>query len=65
MKHYYFIEEESGEEFLVGANTLTGARKIAQEIAFQISEEYEIVPRLSYEYVMTEEEAEASGLDDY
>ena len=65
MKHYYFIEEESGEEFLVGANTLTGAREIAQEIAFQISEEYEIVPRLSYEGTMTEEEAEASGLDEY
>lgn len=65
MKHYYFIEEESGEEFLVGADSLTEAREIAREIVYQISREYEIIPNLSYEYEMTEEEAEASGLDEY
>lgn len=65
MKHYYFIEEESGEEFLVGADSLTEAREIAREIVYQISQEYEIIPNLSYEYEMTEEEAEASGLDEY
>ena len=45
MKHFYFIENNTGEEFLVGAENLSMATII--------------------EYEMTDEEAEASGLDEY
>ena len=66
MKHYYFIENESGEEFIVGANTYQEAEDIAVEVAYQIAQncgwdEY----WLEFQYEMTEEEAEASGLDEY
>ena len=66
MRHFYFIEDESGEEFIVGAKTLAEAWVIANDIAAQIGKEYDICPTsMSYEYEMTEEEAEASGLDEY
>lgn len=65
MKHYYFIESESGEEFIVGADTLPEAWMIAEEIGDEIAREYAIAPDLEFLYEMTEEEAEASGLDEY
>ena len=66
MKHYYFIENESGEEFLVGADTEAEAWEIAMSVAeaIQKNEELEDID-LSFEYEMDDEEAEASGLDEY
>ena len=64
-KHYYFIEKETGEDFLVGETTLLKAWKIAEEVKAQIEKEYKIYGFLLYKGIMTEEEAEASGLDEY
>lgn len=66
MKHFYFIENESGEEFIVGANTYHEAEEIArgvgQSLAWECGwDDYSI----EFQYEMTEEEAEASGLDEY
>ena len=55
MKHYLFEDEATGEEFLVGAFKSSQALVIAQE-------NFE-APR--YIGKVTEEEAEASGLDEY
>ena len=56
MKHYLFYDEEYGEEFLVGAYDLTEAEHIAnmyfEEPVFQ-------------DEILTEYEAECSGLDEY
>ncbi len=65
MKHYYFVEDESGEEFLVGAYNLAEAWEIARSIGDTIAINCAIEPSLSFEYEMTEEEAESSGLDEY
>lgn len=65
MKHFYFVENESGEEFIVGANNLQEAKIIAEGVAQDIEVEYGIHYDLSFEYEMTEEEAENSGLDEY
>ena len=66
MKHFYFIENESGEEFIAGANTYYEAEQIARDVGRCIAREcgwddYSI----EFQYEMTEEEAEASGLDEY
>ena len=55
MKHYLFEDLESGEEFIVGANSIDEAKVIAKE--------YFAEPE--YCYRMSEYEAEASGLDEY
>ena len=55
MKHYLFEDLKSGEEFIVGANTVSEAMVIAKE---NFAEPL-------YQYQMTEFEAEASGLDEY
>lgn len=65
MHHYYFIENNTGEEFLVGAITLEEAKICAKDVAREIAENYDETPDLSYEYEMTNEEAEMSGLDEY
>ena len=65
MKHYYFIENETGEEFLVGADTLEEACIIAEDIGDEIGESYGERPDVEFLYEMTDEEAEASGLDEY
>lgn len=66
MKHYYYIENSTGEEFLIGADSLAQAAIIAEDVAIQICLEYEVTfGDLHYQYEMTEEEAEASGLDEY
>jgi len=65
MKHFYFSEENSGEEFLVGADTLEEATEQAKGIAADIASGTGEEPELLYWYEMTEEEAEASGLDEY
>ena len=66
MKHFYFIENESGEEFIVGAHSYHEAEEIARDVGRCIAREcgwddYSI----EFQYEMTEEEAEASGLDEY
>ena len=65
MYHYYFIENNTGEEFIVGAKTLEEAKLYAADIADAIAANYGEESDLSYEYEMTDEEAEASGLDEY
>lgn len=66
MKHYYFVENSTGEEFLVGADSLAQAAIIAEDVAIQISREYEIAfVDLHYQYEMSEFVAENSGLDEY
>lgn len=66
MKHYYFIEDETGEEFLVGANTLYEARMTAFTIALRIAQNYGIDNyHVTFQYEMDDDEAEASGLDEY
>lgn len=54
-KHYLFEDLETGEEFIVGACDLDEAKTIAKE--------YFAEPE--YCYLMSEYEAESSGLDEY
>lgn len=54
-RHYFFIDMETGEEFIVGAYNIEEAGDIALEYFFEPV----------YQYEMTEFEAEASGLDEY
>lgn len=55
MKHYLFEDLETGEEFIVGADTLDEAKDIAKD-------NFE---RPKFQYRMSEFEAEISGLDEY
>lgn len=55
MKHYLFEDYLSGEEFIVGADSLDEAKELAKE--------YFADPH--YWYQMSDYEAEASGLDEY
>lgn len=55
MKHYWFEDTESGEEFIVCADNKEEAREIAKEYFTKVKCFGEI----------SEEEAEASGLDEY
>ena len=61
MYHYYFIERNSGEEFIVGADTLEEAWMTAKWVALSLDED----PDLDGGDEMTDEEAEMSGLDEY
>lgn len=66
MKHYLFEETISGEEFIVGADYMGEAHYIAEGIAEDIGNEYnDGAWRLRFLDELTEEEAEASGLDEY
>lgn len=65
IKHYYFTELETGEEFIVGEEDLTKAYVIAYAVGTDIGSCYDVEPCVMYEYEMTEEEAESSGLDEY
>lgn len=56
MKHYLFEDLESGEQFLVGAATITEATLIAIG---------EFGENIKYCFRVSEMEAEASGLDEY
>lgn len=55
MRHFLFEDYDSGEQFIVGANSLYEA---TEEAKFYFAD-----PSYICEY--TEEEAEASGLDEY
>lgn len=67
MKHFLFREKISGEEFLVGENSIEAAVIIATEVAETIAlnysedEEYD----LTFICELTEEEAEISAFDEY
>jgi hypothetical protein len=65
MKHYLFCEKNTGEEFIVGANDVITAKIMAMEIAWDIAMNYCEEADLGYYGEITEEEAEASGLDEY
>ncbi len=65
MKHFYFIENNTGEEFLVGANTLKEAEIIADDVSIDIANNYGEYADVEFLYEMDEIEAEASGLDEY
>lgn len=65
MRHFYFTEEETGEEFIVGAHTLPEAKEIAEDVGIAIGKNYGVHYYIEYQYEMTEEEAEESGLDEY
>ena len=66
MNHYYFIENETGEEFLVNADTLSEARWVADDVAYEISVSNGTDRcHAEFQYEMTDDEAEASGLDEY
>ena len=59
MNHYLFEslnDDMDGEDFIVGANSYTEAREIAQNIFGK---------RVRFWRELTEEEAEISGLDEY
>ena len=66
MKHWLCEEMATGEQFLVCAGNLLEAYKIAEEIGADFSCGCECEPDV---YVdpepLTEEEAEATGLDEY
>lgn len=55
MNHFLFCDEETGEEFIVGAKDWDEAKQIAKS--------YFAEPVAQYQ--MSEMEAEASGLDEY
>lgn len=66
MKHFLFIEKISGEEFIVGEDLFRDAWEAAEGIARCIGLDYlggEF--ELMFLGELTEEEAEASGLDEY
>lgn len=65
MKHYYFIENNTGEEFLVGADTLKEAEIIAYDVGMDFALNYGKFSDVKYQYEMDEIEAEMSGLDEY
>lgn len=65
MKHYYFVENNTGEEFLVGANTLKEAEIIAYDVGVEIANNYGEQAAVEFYYEMDGIEAEMSGLDEY
>ena len=65
MKHYLFCEENTGEEFIVGANDVKTAKIMAKEIARDIAANYDEDADLNYYGEITDEEAESSGLDEF
>ena len=69
MKHYLFeltYGEYEGEEFIVGAETWVEAKEIARDVAIDAGSVNEAgLARYRFWHEMTEEEAEASGLDEY
>ena len=66
MKHFFFYEYNTGEEFLVGADTLAEAKRVAEDVARHIANNYgEDDFDVRYGYEMSDWEAEVSGLDEY
>lgn len=72
LHHYLFEETVSGERFIVGAFTFVGAKAYAAEICDDISlnnqfNDYESEWEWECTFIseLTDEEAEASGFDEY
>lgn len=63
--HFLFEETNTGEEFIVFAENLQQAKFFGKAIANEIAETYGEKARLICWGAITEEEAEASGLDEY
>ena len=61
MRHFLFEETISGENFIVGENSLAEARRAAMAIFDGEVEEWNIKYICEY----TDDEAEMSGLDEY
>ena len=65
-RHFWFEETISGEEFIVGAESLTIARGIAEGIGADIGSQYnEDEYEIRFMCELTDEEAEAIGFDEY
>ena len=65
-RHFWFEETISGEEFIVGAESLTVALGIAEGIGADIGNQYnDDEYEIEFWGELTDEEAEASGLDEY
>jgi len=66
MKHWFCEEKVTGETFLVSARDLLEAYKVAEEVGADFSCGCEQAPDV---YVnkepLTDDEAEATGLDEY
>ena len=66
MKHWICEEAVTGEEFLVCARDLLEAYKIAEEVGADFSCGCECEPDVYVDpHPLTEDEAEATGLDEY
>ena len=75
LQHYLFVEQYSGEQFLVGAYDLSDAVDILYNICenhYLDIEEFSLledVPEEEFDMVfvgtLSDEEAEASGLDEF
>jgi hypothetical protein len=66
MKHYLYEEEISGEEFIVGANNIEEADEYAEDVCKSIADNWNDGEyKMRYICRLTDEEAEASGLDEY
>ena len=65
MRHFLYCEMNSGEEFIVGADTRGEADFVAEDIAHDIGRYYGEETDLHYTCELTDEEAEMSGLDEY
>lgn len=68
LQHHLFVERYSGEQFLVGAHNFSDAT----EILYDIIEEFSLledVPEEEFDMAfvgtLSDEEAEASGLDEF
>lgn len=66
MKHYHFVEDISGEEFLVGADNYVEAYDIALKVAQDIGKQWNAGQyELDELDVLNDFWAECSGLDEY
>ena len=68
MKHFLFVECISGEEFLVGAETLKDAWVIAEDVVRSIAEQWNTCADdydLLFDSELDDFDAEACGLDEY
>ena len=65
MRHFCYVEEQTGEQFIVGTEDYEDSWEAAWEVCQQIEKEYGGPVELKFQMEMTDEEAEASGLDEY
>lgn len=66
MRHFLFCERISGEHFIIGEEIFSEACGAAEEIAREMGLDYNDGEfELMFLEELTEEEAEASGYDEY